>query len=88
MSTRSSRPAREVAGAKAAPPGKNVTKHAGRPHLFALVWGAVDARINHLDYFDTSGGDEVRRLFRQRRVSGGDGRGPRRAGRARARDAG
>lgn len=72
MATRPSRPAHDVARAKAAPPGKNVTKHAGRPHLFALVWGAVDARVNHLDYFDTSGGDEVRRLFQQRRVAGRD----------------
>jgi len=87
MSTRPSRSAREVAGAKAAPPGKNVTTHAGRPHLFALVWGAVDARVNHLDFFDTSGGAEVRRLFRQRRVAGGDGRGPRRLKPERARGA-
>lgn len=39
-----------------------------RPHLFALAFGLVDAHYNGVDYFDTVGGDELRRLYRQRQA--------------------
>lgn len=48
-----------------------------RADLFALLGGAIDARINHLDYFDTVGGDELVRLFRQHRATRRDARAPR-----------
>lgn len=50
--------------------------HRHRPSLFALASGAIDAHINHLDYFDTVGGDELRRLFRQYRATRRDARRP------------
>ena len=75
MSRLSSRPARGVMGHDDAAPPSQIVKHQGRPHLVALAWGVLDAHVNHLDYFDTSGGDEIRRLFRQRRVAGRDRRG-------------
>lgn len=40
----------------------------GRPHLLTMAIGAFDARVNHIDYFDTSGGQEVLRWYRQRRA--------------------
>lgn len=39
-----------------------------RPHLMTIALGALDARINHLDYFDTEGGQELLRLYRRRRA--------------------
>ena len=39
-----------------------------RPHLMTIAIGALDARINHIDYFDTSGGEEVLRWYRRRRA--------------------
>lgn len=42
--------------------------HEGRPHLFALAIGALDAHLNQIDYFDTVGGDELMRLYRRRRA--------------------
>lgn len=44
-----------------------------RPRLMALLVGALDAHHNHLDYFDTVGGDELRRLLRERRRAAGGG---------------
>lgn len=44
-----------------------------RPRLMALLVGVLDARHNHLDYFDTIGGDELRRLYRERRRAAGGG---------------
>lgn len=50
--------------------------HSGDSHattrkadLFALIAGAIDAHINHLDYFDTIGGDELWRLLVQYRTT-------------------
>jgi hypothetical protein len=43
-------------------------RHEGRPHLFALAFGALDAHLNNIDYFDTAGGDELMRLYRRRRA--------------------
>jgi hypothetical protein len=40
----------------------------GRPHLFALAFGALDAHVNKIDYFDTVGGEELIRLYRRRRA--------------------
>ncbi len=39
-----------------------------RPHLMTIAFGALDARINKLDYFDTEGGQELLRLYRRRRA--------------------
>lgn len=38
-----------------------------RPHLMTIALGALDARINKIDYFDTEGGQELLRLYRRRR---------------------
>lgn len=50
--------------------GPGVTGRGGddRPHLMTIAIGALDARINHIDYFDTSGGEEVLRWYRRRRA--------------------
>jgi hypothetical protein len=32
-----------------------------------IALGALDARINKIDYFDTEGGQELLRLYRRRR---------------------
>lgn len=45
------------------------TSQKRRPDLLALIEGAIDARLNHLDYFDTVGGDELRRMFRHYRAT-------------------
>jgi hypothetical protein len=50
-----------------------MTRHASRPdgarpHLLTMAIGALDARVNHIDYFDTTGGEEVLRWYRQRRA--------------------
>ena len=39
-----------------------------RPHLMTIALGALDARINKIDYFDTAGGQELLRLYRRRRA--------------------
>jgi hypothetical protein len=44
------------------------TEH--RPHYFSLVFGLIDAHISGIDYFDTPGGQELRRLLRERRGLG------------------
>lgn len=38
----------------------------GRPHLFAIAMGALDAHLNQVDFFDTVGGKELLRLYRRR----------------------
>lgn len=64
------RPAKPVANARpAAGPDDHGAARKRRPSLFALASGAIDAHINHVDYFDTAGGDELRRLFRQYRAT-------------------
>jgi hypothetical protein len=50
-----------------------MTRHASRldgarPRLLTMAIGALDARVNHIDFFDTSGGEEVLRWYRQRRA--------------------
>jgi len=69
------RPARANPGPAA---GSDVQEaaHRHRLSLFALASGAIDAHINHLDYFDTAGGDELRRLFRQYRATRRAAHGP------------
>lgn len=36
-----------------------------RLHLSALVYGLIDARACHIDFFDTLGGQEVERWYRR-----------------------
>ena len=38
-----------------------------RPHLFRLAAGVLDSRFNHVDFLDTVGGEELRRLYRHSR---------------------
>lgn len=38
-----------------------------RLHLVELLFGLVDARVGHVDFFDTCGGQELERWYRQRR---------------------
>lgn len=40
----------------------------GRPHVFRLVVGLIDARVGGVDYLDTVGGEELMRLLRGRRA--------------------
>lgn len=40
-----------------------------RPHLFPLAFGLLDSHFNDIDYLDTIGGDELRRLYRQRQAA-------------------
>jgi hypothetical protein len=36
-----------------------------RPHVFPLFFGLIDARVGGVEYLDTIGGDELRRLLRE-----------------------
>ena len=39
-----------------------------RPRYFVLAFGFLEARVEHIDFFDTMGGDETVRLFRRHRA--------------------
>ena len=39
-----------------------------RPHVFALAFGLLDAHVSGVDYLDTAGGDELKRLYHERQV--------------------
>lgn len=51
-----------------APPVTEPDRGDLRPHVFPLLVGVFDAHINHVDYFDTVGGEELRRLYRRRQA--------------------
>ena len=38
---------------------------ADRLHVSALVFGLIDARVCHIDFLDTSGGEELERWLRR-----------------------
>lgn len=56
-----------------------------RPRLIDIASGLVEARLTHVDFLDTTCGDELRRLFRHRqelrRAQHGPGRAHLRHGR-------
>jgi hypothetical protein len=46
---------------------KSVTaeQHEERPHVSDIVLGLIDARVTGVDFFDTVGGAEVKRMYRR-----------------------
>ena len=44
------------------------TEPGRRPRYFVLAWGLLEARVEHVDFFDTMGGEEIIRLYERSRA--------------------
>lgn len=71
MFTRTASHAEKVASAPSPTPAERPRKAAeseGRPDYLKMVVAMLDAHISRVDYFDTPGGDELKKLLRRARA--------------------